>query len=323
MNATTANLIRIENLAVDFQSSGQTVNAVKNISFSIGEGETIGLVGESGSGKSVTSLAIMRLIAEPGIIKSGNITMKGKNLLTIEEDEIRKIRGREIAMIFQEPMTCLNPVYTIGNQIMEAVLTHQHKSEAEAYKRCLAALDEVGIKDPALCMKQYPHELSGGMKQRAMIAMAIINKPRLLIADEPTTALDVTVQDQILNLLAKLQKEYGMSMLFITHDLGVVAQVARRVCVMRYGEIVEEGMVEDIFKAPQHPYTIGLFQCLPRLSGERKRLYSLAEQEAGITTQEPQELPENTDVEDDIPLIEVNSLVKHFPIKKGLLGRVA
>jgi ABC-type glutathione transport system ATPase component len=318
-------LLKIENLSVDFTSSGRVVHAVKDTSFSIPRGETLGLVGESGSGKSVSSLATMGLIpSPPGKIVGGSITFDGKKLFDLSTEEMRSVRGREIAMIFQEPMTSLNPVFTIGNQITEAVLCHETVSMYEAKDRALKALEEVGIPNPSLCLGQYPHELSGGMKQRAMIAMAIICKPKLLIADEPTTALDVTIQAQILELLRKLQEEHRMSMLFITHDLGVVAQVSNSVCVMRYGEIVERGAVKEIFANPQHPYTVGLFRCLPRLTGKRERLFSLMEDGTKPTAADSMggEVLANETSPDGEALLEVRGLVKHFPIRKGLFSRV-
>jgi peptide/nickel transport system ATP-binding protein len=257
------------------------VKSVDGVTFHIQRGETLAVVGESGSGKSVTSLSIMRLIAmPPGKIVEGEILFRGKdgvqkNLVTAPENEMRKIRGNDISMIFQEPMTSLNPVYTIGDQIAEAVILHQGKNRKDGMEAAVQMLELVGIPAARKRVNEYPHQMSGGMRQRVMIAMALSCNPALLVADEPTTALDVTIQAQILDLMRKLQAEIGMSILFITHNLGVVAEMADRVVVMYGGRVVEEGEVIDIFKAPKHPYTMGLLNSMPRVDhtsvpGERK-----------------------------------------------------
>jgi len=264
-------LLQVKNLSVSFGG----IRAIDNVSFQIDAGETLGLVGESGCGKSVSSLALLGLIGDPGRIDTGEIIFDGANLLQKNNRQMRDIRGRDIAMIFQEPMTSLNPVYTIGDQIMEAVLCHEPVSIDTAWSRGIEGLKEVGIADPEGCMNRYPHELSGGMKQRAMIAMALICRPKLLIADEPTTALDVTVQAQILDLLRNLQASHNMAMLFITHDLGVIAELAHRACVMYAGKVVETSATEVLLHQPLHPYTQGLLASIPRLEGERKKLSAI------------------------------------------------
>ena len=259
-------LLDVKDLQVYFDTDEGTVKAVDGVSFHIDKGETLAVVGESGSGKSVTSLAIMRLIpTPPGRFAGGEILFGGQNLLKKSEREMRRIRGNEISMIFQEPMTSLNPVYTVGDQIAEAIVLHQKKSQRQAMKMAVEMLDLVGIPEPQKRVKNYPHQMSGGMRQRVMIAMALSCGPKLLIADEPTTALDVTIQAQILDLMNKLQKEIGMSILFITHDLGVVAEMADRVVVMYAGRAVEEAEVEEIFLRPKMPYTLGLLNSIPRV----------------------------------------------------------
>jgi len=266
-------LLDVRNLTTVFRLESGLARAVQNVSFYIRPGEMLGLVGESGCGKSVTSLSVMRLVpSPPGQIESGEIFFKGRNLLSLSEREMRSVRGNDIAMIFQEPMTSLNPVFTIGSQIIEAVRLHQNMGRKEARNRTIEMLRLVGISDPGQRVDEYPHQLSGGMRQRAMIAMALSCNPDLLIADEPTTALDVTIQAQIMDLLAKLQDELDMAILLITHDLGVVAESTRRMEVMYAGRIVEEGTTEDIFASPAHPYTKGLIQSVPRLDTRADRL---------------------------------------------------
>jgi len=240
------------------------VKAVDGVSFAVPKGKTLGIVGESGSGKSITSLSILRLIQSPGKIKGGEIIFKGEDLLEKTEREMRQVRGNEISMIFQEPMTSLNPVYTVGAQISESFMIHQNMTKKEAMQRSVDMLELVGIPSPKERIKQYPHELSGGMRQRVMIAMALACDPELLIADEPTTALDVTIQAQILELMKDLQERLGMSIIMITHDLGVVAETCDYVAVMYMGKIVEFANVKDLFKEPKHPYTVGLLNSLPR-----------------------------------------------------------
>ncbi|MFD1176563.1 ABC transporter ATP-binding protein [Paenibacillus puldeungensis] len=263
-------LLEIRKLSAGFITEKGLVKATDQISLALDKGQTVCLVGESGSGKSVTSLAIMRLIDYAGgVIIEGNINFHGEDLTEKKQEEMRKIRGDRIAMIFQDPMSSLNPVFTIGNQIAESILLHQNKSKEEAWNMAVEMLRLVGIPAPEIRAKQYPHELSGGMCQRVVIAIALACNPELLIADEPTTALDVTVQAQILDLLRKLQAELGMSILMITHDMGVAAEMADRVAVMYAGAIVEEGTVQEIFDHPSHPYTVGLLQSIPGFEGER------------------------------------------------------
>jgi oligopeptide/dipeptide ABC transporter ATP-binding protein len=269
-------LIEIKNLHVAFETSRGEVHPVRDVSFSIYPGQTVALVGESGCGKSVTAMSILRLIpSPPGKVLGGTIHFEGRNLLKLSEKEMRSVRGKEIAMIFQEPMTSLNPVYTIGDQIAEAVVLHQQVGSAEAYRIAEQSLREVGIADPARRLHEYPHQMSGGMRQRVMIAMALSCKPKLLIADEPTTALDVTIQAQILELLRRLQQETGMAILLITHDLGVVAENADVVNVMYASRIVESASVEELFDKPMHPYTEGLFQSVPKLGALAERLRTI------------------------------------------------
>jgi len=266
-------LLDIQDLSTYFHMETSIAKAVEDVSFYIDSGETLGLVGESGCGKSVTSLSIMRLIpSPPGKIEKGSILFRNRNLISISEAEMRKVRGNDIAMIFQEPMTSLNPVFTIGSQIMEAVMLHQEVRKKEARNRTVEMLKLVGIPDPVQRVDEYPHQLSGGMRQRAMIAMALSCNPDLLIADEPTTALDVTIQAQIMGLIAKLKDEFDMSILLITHDLGVIAESTERMSVMYAGRIVEEGATPDIFADPGHPYTKGLIKSVPRLDTLRDRL---------------------------------------------------
>jgi oligopeptide/dipeptide ABC transporter ATP-binding protein len=269
-------LLEIANLNIAFETSRGDVRPVRDVSLSIYPGQTVALVGESGCGKSVTSLSILRLIpSPPGKVLSGSIKFDGRDLLSLSEKEMRSVRGKEIAMIFQEPMTSLNPVYTIGDQIVEAVKLHQGVGTREAYEIAAESLHDVGIADPHRRIKAYPHELSGGMRQRVMIAMALSCKPRLLIADEPTTALDVTIQAQILELLRDLQQETGMAILLITHDLGVVAENADVVNVMYASRIVETANVQELFDGPRHPYTDALFRSIPRLGDRSSRLETI------------------------------------------------
>jgi len=271
-------LLEVRNLVTTFHTDDGELRAVDAVSFDVRQGETVGLVGESGCGKSVTSLSILRLIpSPPGKIASGKILLEGQNLLDRSEKEMRTIRGNAISMIFQEPMTSLNPVYDVGSQIVEAIRLHQKKSRKEALERAVELLALVGIPSPKTNAGAYPHELSGGMRQRVMIAMALACEPKLLIADEPTTALDVTIQAQILELLKKLQDQLKMSVLLITHDLGVVAEYTDRVVVMYAGRVVERAPVRDLFARPKHPYTKGLLESIPKLGavhhvGERRRL---------------------------------------------------
>jgi len=269
--------LEIKDLCVHFHTPEGVVRAVDQVSFSIAEGETLGLVGESGCGKSVASLSVLGLVASPpGQITSGQVLFGGQDLLALGAEEMCHIRGREIAMIFQEPMTSLNPVLTIGHQVAEPLMVHHQISKREAFAAAVQWLDNVKIPAPEQRLNEYPHQLSGGMRQRVMIAMAMVCRPQLLIADEPTTALDVSIQSQILSLMEGLKQDMGMSMLLITHDLGVVAQMAKRVVVMYAGQVVEMADIQTLFENPFHPYTQGLLQSIPRLGGRvadvRKRL---------------------------------------------------
>jgi peptide/nickel transport system ATP-binding protein len=269
-------LLEVSGLTVAFDTERGPIQPVRDVSFSIDPGQTVAVVGESGSGKSVTALSILRLIPEPpGRIVGGRIAFEGRDLLARSEREMRSVRGKDIAMIFQEPMTSLNPVFTIGDQIVEAIVLHQGVNTRRAYAIAEQSLKDVGIADPGRRLGEYPHQMSGGMRQRVMIAMALSCRPKLLIADEPTTALDVTIQAQILELLRKLQREYGMAILLITHDLGVVAENADTVAVMYASRVVEFATVEDLFDRPRHPYTEGLFRSIPRLGAHSERLETI------------------------------------------------
>ena len=273
----TSPLLQVRNLRTYFDSEEGVVKAVDDISLQLEKGNTLGIVGESGSGKSVTAFSIMRLLESTGRIATGRISFLGRDLVRLPEPELRPIRGREISMIFQEPMTSLNPVFTAGDQVMEAILLHQKISKAEARLQTIGLFKEVGIPEPEQRVDAYPHQLSGGQKQRVMIAMALSCNPKLLIADEPTTALDVTIQAQILDILRRLRNQRGMAMLFITHDLGVIAEIADHVAVMFRGKIVEYGSILNIYTRPQHPYTKGLLACRPRLDYEFKRLPTVSD----------------------------------------------
>ena len=324
-------LLEVKNLTVRFQTEDGLITAINDISFKLHRGETVGIVGESGSGKSVTSLSIMRLLNEPPAnIAGGEILYYSEdgsvvNLLTLSEEEIRHYRGNEIAMIFQEPMTSLNPVHRCGNQVMEAILNHQKISKTEARQQTITLFEKVKLPDPERAFMSYPHQLSGGQKQRVMIAMAISCNPSVLIADEPTTALDVTVQKRILDLMKDLQHELDTAVMFITHDLGVIADIADRVIVMYKGNIVEEGTVQDIFKSPKHPYTKSLLACRPPLEGRLRRLpivsdfMEVEKNEAGISIiKEKANTIENVLASVKIPQAEINeraqNLMKNEPL---------
>jgi peptide/nickel transport system ATP-binding protein len=338
-------LLEIRNLVTEFSSDGKMLKAVNDVSFTINRGETVGIVGESGSGKSVTSLSVMQLIPNPpGKITGGEIIYHGKNgpvdLLKLSDKEMRSLRGNEIAMIFQEPMTSLNPVFTCGNQVMEAIFLHQNVSKAEAKEKTIALFKEVQLPRPEAIFDSYPHQLSGGQKQRVMIAMAMSCNPSVLIADEPTTALDVTVQKTILELMLKLQQQHDMSIMFITHDLGVIAELADKVVVMYKGKVVEQGSVKDIFSNPKHPYTKGLLACRPPLDRRLKTLPTVADfmtvDEEGIISEIPHSIKEVTDafvvsqeerkaghneLYSRTPVLEVNNLCTYFPLNKDWLGK--
>ena len=357
-------VIKIENLKTYFNTKDGVVKAVDDLSLSIKPGHTLGVVGESGSGKSVTSLTIMNLLAASAEIYDGSISFLGKDLINISAKDMRELRGCDVSMIFQEPMSSLNPVHRVGDQVAEAILQHEDVSKSEAMERVVNLFDEVGIPDPEQRTRYYPHQMSGGQKQRVMIAMALACNPKLLIADEPTTALDVTIQKQILDLIRELRDQRQMAVLFITHDLGVIAEIADEVLVMYRGKVVEQGDVLDIYENPQHPYTKGLLNCRPRLDTTFKRLPTVSDfmdsvihqdGSASITEKEvgpdridyfenhgrgrllskPSELygygfdedpstygREATCIDENAkPLLSVNNLKVHFPIRRGLLQR--
>ncbi len=348
-NTSSPYILEVNNLAVDFHTERGSMRAVKNVGFKIRKGETVGIVGESGSGKSVTSMSIMRLIQKPGVIADGEILFNSKefgrqDILKMNSKDFRQLRGGEIAMIFQEPMTSLNPVYTCGNQVMETILLHQKISKKKARLKVIEAFNRVKLPRPEKIFKSYPHQISGGQKQRVMIAMSLACKPSLLIADEPTTALDVTVQARILKLMQELREDKDTSTIFITHDLGVIPEVADRVIVMYKGQIVEQGPIWDIFSQPQHPYTKGLLACRPRLDMRLKVLPTVSDFiEVGkdgeikespkakfksighalmMNYQSKDELIEEVDgYMSQKPLLEVRNLKTHFPIEKDFWGR--
>ena len=360
---TSTPILEIQNLHTYFDTEGEIIEAVKDVSFQVVPGRTVGIVGESGSGKSVTSLSIMNLLAQTAQIPEGTISFLGQSLIEMSDRKMRAIRGAEISMIFQEPMTSLNPVFTVGKQVIEALRTHQPISRKQARQRTLELFEEVGIPEPEIRIDSYPHQLSGGQKQRVMIAMALSCNPKLLIADEPTTALDVTIQSQILDLLRDLRDRRDMSILFITHDLGVIAEIADEVVVMYQGRIVEYGEILDVFTDPQHPYTRGLLACRPQLDTPYTRLPTVQDfmevkREGDVITilekkmdsvteasfrshgrqrklhpqQTLEQLHEPVDEShypqgvtyanlDEKPLLRVNRLKVHFPIRRGLLLR--
>ncbi len=332
------NLLEIKNLSIEFQSENNIVKAVDHISFTLEKGKTLGIVGESGSGKSVTALSVMRLLPPNGRITSGNIIYHSDNgqtvdFLTFSEKEMQKFRGNKIAMIFQEPMTSLNPVHTCGRQVMEVLLLHAKLNKKQAKEKTISLFEEVLLPRPYEIFNSYPHQLSGGQKQRVMIAMAMSCNPSVLIADEPTTALDVTVQKTILDLMKSLQKKYGMSIIFITHDLGVIAQLADEAAVMYKGKIVEQGPIHQLFIHPSHPYTKGLLACRPPLD---KRLRTLPTISDFLKNNHPDSV--ETFVSDLIvtekeresghqkmysqpPVLQVKNLETYFPVKKGIFGK--
>jgi peptide/nickel transport system ATP-binding protein len=316
---TPAPLLAVSDLRVSFQvGKEEPFQAVKGISFSVPANGTLALVGESGSGKSVTAMSILRLLPDTARV-TGKIVYQGQNLLESSLDSMRDLRGRDISVIFQEPMSSLNPVFTVGDQIAEVIRLHEHLSRKQSWARAIALLEEVGLPNPEQRVSTYPHQLSGGQQQRVMIAMAIACKPKLLIADEPTTALDVTIQKQILDLLAKLRETHQMSMLFITHDLAVVGDIADQVVVMEKGEIREQGAVSSVFHAPQHVYTQALLSCRPRLDVRPRRLPVVADFMQGriLDAAAPQRAPR---IDGDV-VLEVRQLSKRFEIKSGLFKK--
>lgn len=322
----TDQILSVSNLCVSFrQHDGSHRSIVKNVTFDIAPHETVAVVGESGSGKSVTAMSIMRLFAEPAARITGEVKLQGRNLLELSEPAMRSVRGDEIAMIFQEPMTSLNPLMTVGTQISEVLIKHRGLSRERARAETIQALDRVRIPNASSRFDEYPHRLSGGMRQRVMIAMALACKPKLLIADEPTTALDVTIQAQTLSLMKMLQEEEGMGILFITHDMGVVAEIADRTLVMLNGSAVESGTTADIFARCEHPYTRALLSAVPRLGsmqGQPQPLqFPVVDPETGQSTPPPQR--KNTVASDEAPLLQVRNLVTRYPIRRGFLGRVS
>ncbi len=339
-------LLEVKNLHTEFLTEEGRTTAVNGVSFELHKGETLGIVGESGSGKSVTSLSVMRLISTPGIISAGEIhynsLSKGRlNLLSLPENEMRTFRGNEIAMIFQEPMTSLNPVFSCGNQVAEALILHKKLSRKEARLETILLFEKVKLPRPEQIFDAFPHQISGGQKQRVMIAMAMSCSPQILIADEPTTALDVTVQARILELMRNLQSENGMGLLFITHDLGVIAEIADRVVVMYKGKIVEQGTVQDIFSKPSHPYTKGLLACRPPLTKRLRKLPTISdfmkEESDGsfkeiensltgalsaVEVSSAETKKRHEELYKLKPILKVENLKTWFPIKKGVFGKV-
>ncbi len=315
-------MLGIKDLHIGFRTDGGKNTAVKGISLNINKGESLGLVGESGSGKSVTALSIMGLLSPGAVVERGEIVFNGSNLLTLSRERLRKLRGNKIGMIFQEPMSALNPVQRCGNQVMESILVHQNIKKREAKDRVISLFKKVMLPRPEKIFKAYPHEISGGQKQRVMIAMAIANNPDLLIADEPTTALDVSVQKEILELIAVLQKETGMAVLFISHDLAVVSKVAQRIAVMYKGMIVEENDMEKIFENPQHPYTQGLIACRPPLHGRPEKLPTVDDFIQGININEGIVERKKINYQSTPLLLKVENLKKSYPLKRGFTGKV-
>jgi peptide/nickel transport system ATP-binding protein len=318
-------ILSVQGLTTSFRTGGRWAPVVRGVGFDVNAGETLALVGESGSGKSVTALSIMRLLPGYSSRSEGSVLLGTRNLFALPPSEMRKVRGNEIAMIFQEPMTSLNPVLTIGFQIAEAIMCHRQGSKAEAEQEALRLLDKVRIPAAKARFSDYPHQFSGGMRQRVMIAMALAGRPKLLIADEPTTALDVTIQAQILELLRSIQAEEGMSVLFITHDMGVVAEIADRTVVMYRGEVVETGDTADVFASPSRPYTKALLSAVPRLGsmGSRSRplRFPIVDIVTG-TSSEPTETPDTVNVTDE-PLLQVRDLTTRFDVHSGAFGRVS
>ena len=317
-----SNLISIKDLSVQFKTQDLHIKALKGISFDINKGESLGIVGESGSGKSVTALSIMRLLPQPPAkITQGEIFFHTNDLLKNSERQMRKVRGNHISMIFQEPMTSLNPVFTVGFQIDEALILHQKMNKKTAREKSIDLLNQVGISDPEGRVNSYPHELSGGQRQRIMIAMAIACKPELLIADEPTTALDVTIQKQIICLLKKLQEKMNMSIMFISHDLGVISEISQRVLVMQKGEIIEESLTSNIFKNPKQNYTKGLIACRPALDVKTARLPIVSDfTEGNKIALKKLPLKKQKTFSGEV-LLEVKNLKKYFPLKKSFFGK--
>ena len=316
-------VLSVEGLTTSFSVDGDWKNVVRNVSFDVMPGETVAIVGESGSGKSVTSLSIMRLLAKGASRITGKIMLSGKDLLSLTDKQMRDVRGNDASMIFQEPMTSLNPIFTIGRQISEALTCHSNLSQADARAETIRLLEKVRIPNASSRFDEYPHQFSGGMRQRVMIAMALASRPKLLIADEPTTALDVTIQGQILDLIKVLQEEEGMAVLFITHDMGVVAEISDRTIVMYRGEAVESGPTDDIFHRGKHPYTRALLSAVPRLGSMKDRRWPLRFPIVDVTTgvsTVPTEVSDTVDKR-KTPILEVKNLTTRFDIRSGLFGR--
>ena len=316
-------VLSVEGLSTSFSVDGDWKNVVRNVSFDVMPGETVAIVGESGSGKSVTSLSIMRLLAKGASRITGKIMLSGKDLLSLTDKQMRDVRGNDASMIFQEPMTSLNPIFTIGRQISEALTCHSNLSQADARAETIRLLEKVRIPNASSRFDEYPHQFSGGMRQRVMIAMALASRPKLLIADEPTTALDVTIQGQILDLIKVLQEEEGMAVLFITHDMGVVAEISDRTIVMYRGEAVESGPTDDIFHRGKHPYTRALLSAVPRLGSMKDRRWPLRFPIVDVTTgvsTVPTEVSDTVDKR-KTPILEVKNLTTRFDIRSGLFGR--
>lgn len=328
----SGSILKIKDLSIAFRTENGIKDVLHNVSFDIRKGEILGLVGESGSGKSVSSMAIMGLLPSTAIFQSGSIDLQledqaSKNLIQVSEEEHRDFRGNKIAMIFQEPMTSLNPIQKCGKQVAESLILHQGMNKRGAHKRVIELFKEVMLPRPEEIYYSYPHQISGGQKQRVMIAMALANNPQLLIADEPTTALDVTVQKTILQLIKKLQKKYDMSVLFITHDLGVIAELADRVIVMRQGEVVESGSVEKLFTDAQHPYTKGLIACRPPIEKRPRKLPTVADFEdkenpfVEVEVNREERAQKHKLIYQEEPLLKVNSLHTKFPVKTNIFGK--
>jgi peptide/nickel transport system ATP-binding protein len=320
---TNAPVLSVRNLSTSFKTGDGWKTVVRDISFDVNAGETVAIVGESGSGKSVTSLSIMRLLAQGSSKIEGEVYLNGQNILALSEKDMRGVRGNDVAMIFQEPMTSLNPIFTIGRQISEVLIRHKGMNQAEARAETVRLLEKVRIPNASSRFDEYPHQFSGGMRQRVMIAMALASKPKLLIADEPTTALDVTIQGQILDLIKILQEEEGMSVLFITHDMGVVAEIADRTIVMFRGDQVEAGATEDIFLRGQHPYTRALLSAVPKLGSmegrKRPTRFPIVDVKTGEAA-EPIELSDTVG-KGKTPLLAVKNLITRFPVRSGLFSR--
>ncbi|MCB5204932.1 ABC transporter ATP-binding protein [Neorhizobium sp. T786] len=318
-----APVLSVRNLTTSFRTGDGWKTVVRDVSFDVNTGETVAIVGESGSGKSVTSLSIMRLLSQGSSRIEGEVLLNGRNILALSEKEMRGVRGNDVAMIFQEPMTSLNPIFTIGRQISEVLVRHKGMTASQAREETVRLLEKVRIPNASSRFDEYPHQFSGGMRQRVMIAMALASKPKLLIADEPTTALDVTIQGQILDLIKVLQEEEGMSVLFITHDMGVVAEIADRTIVMYRGEQVEAGATEDIFLRGKHPYTRALLSAVPKLGSMKGHTWPTRFPVVDVTTGEAAEPVEATDTVEKgkTPLLAVKNLVTRFPVRSGLFSR--